>query len=126
MFQRAIAQSGTALVPWGFQPNPRGTVEVLARQLGISFSSTQNLVDQLRNVPIQRLVDSQRGWLDQTVPRGFYAMDWVPCVEPANSPEPRLLTADPVTLMRSGQFMQIPAMIGFMDVRIIFCFITIL
>lgn len=103
-------------MPWGFQPNPREQAEILARQLGISFTTTQNLVDQMRNVPFQRLVDSQRGWLDQTVPRGLLPMDWVPCVEPAGAPEARLLTADPVTLMRSGQFMQIPAIIGYMDV----------
>lgn len=104
-------------MPWGFQPNPRAEAENLGRQLGLTFTSTQNLVDQLRNVPMQRLVDLQRGWLDLTVPRGFSSMDWVPCVEPAGVPEARLLTADPVTLMRNGQFMQIPAIIGYMDVR---------
>lgn len=85
--------------------------------LGIGFSSTQNLVDQLRNVPIQRLVDAQRGWTELTVPRGFSSMDWVPCVEAANVPEARFLTADPATLMRSGNFLQIPAIIGYTDVR---------
>lgn len=105
------------MVPWGFQPNPRGQAEQLGRQLGISFSSTQNLVDQLRNVPIQRLVDAQRGWTELTVPRGFSAMDWVPCVEAANVPEVRFLTADPATLMRSGNFLQIPAIIGYTSVR---------
>lgn len=117
LFQRAIAQSGTALVPWGFQPNPRGQAEALGRTLGLSWSSMQNLVDQLRNVHFQRLVDSQAGWTSLPVPRGFTSMDWVPCVEAAGAPEARFLTADPTTLMRSGNFLQIPAIIGYTDVR---------
>jgi hypothetical protein len=78
----------------------------------------QNLVDQLRAVPFQRLIDGQLGWTELEVPRGFSPFDFVPCVEPANSPEYRFLTADPVTLMRSGNFLQMPAIIGYNDVRI--------
>lgn len=43
LFQRAISQSGTALVPWGFQPNPLDAAIQLARSLQISFTSNQNL-----------------------------------------------------------------------------------
>lgn len=117
LFQRAIAQSGTALVPWGFQPNPRGQAEAIGRHFGLTWSSTQNLVDQLRNRHFWDFVQAQRGWAALAVPRGFSAMDWVPSVEPPNSPEARFLTADPVTLMRSGNFLQIPSIIGYTDVR---------
>lgn len=110
-------QSGTVLVPWAFQPDPRGQAVLLAQQLGITHTSTQNLIDQLRNVPFQSLTSLQRGWLDRTVPRGFYPMDWVPCAEPPGVPLPRVITDNPVTLMRSGYFMQIPTMIGYMDVN---------
>lgn len=116
LFQRAIAQSGTALVPWGFQPNPRAQAEALGRQFRLTWSSTQNLVDQLRGRHFWDFVQAQAGWTDLPVPRGFSSMDWVPCVEPANSPEAIFLTADPVTLMRRGNFLQIPAIIGYNDV----------
>lgn len=43
LFQRAISQSGTALVPWAFQPNPRDAAVQLARSLQISFTTNQNL-----------------------------------------------------------------------------------
>lgn len=117
LFQRAIAQSGTALVPWGFQPNPRAQAERLGRHFGLTWSSTQNLVDQLRNRHFWDFVQAGRGWLELEVPRGFSSMDFVPCVEPPTSPETRFLTADPATLMRSGNFLQIPAIIGYTDVR---------
>jgi hypothetical protein len=68
-------------------------------------------------MPFQRMIDAQRGWTDLEVPRGFSSFDWVPCVEAVNVPEPRFLTNDPATLMRSGNFLQIPAIIGYMDVR---------
>lgn len=118
LFQRAIAQSGTALVPWGFQPNPLREAEIFARRMGItSWTSTQNLVDQLRARPFQQVVDAQGGWLDLPVPRGFSSFEFVPCVEPVGAPEQRFLTADPATLMRTGNFLQIPAIIGYTSVR---------
>lgn len=123
LFQRAISQSGTALVPWGFQPNPRGEAEALGRRLGLSWTTTQNLVDQIRNIPFQRLVDAQGGWLDLPVPRGLTSMEWVPCIEPAGVPETRFLTAHPETLMRQGNFLQLPAIIGYTSVRKTFSYL---
>jgi hypothetical protein len=64
------------------------------------------------------IIDNQGGWTDLEVPRGFSPMEFVPCVEPANVPEARFLTADPVTLMRSGNFLQMPAIIGYTDVSV--------
>lgn len=116
LFHRAIAQSGTALTPWAFQPDPRSIAEKLGRQLGIGWTTTQQLVDQIRARPFQQLVDAQSGWLSLEVPRGFGPFDWVPCVEAPGSPETRFLTDDPETLMRRGQFLQLPAIIGFTDV----------
>lgn len=116
LFQRAIAQSGSALVPWGLQRNPRGQAEAIGRHFGLTWSSTQDLVNQLRNRRFWDFVMAQRRMTELDVPRGFSGMDWVPSVEPANSPEARFLTADPVTLMQSGNFLQIPAIIGYTDV----------
>lgn len=91
-------------------------VEMLGRQLSLTWSSMQNLIDQLRNVNFQVITEIQRGWTALDVPRGFSSFDWAPCVEVAGSPETRFLTDDPVTLMRRGQFLQIPAIIGYVDV----------
>ena len=52
------------------------------------------------------------------MPRGFSPFEWCPNVEPLNSPEARFLTNTPQALMRSGQFLQIPAIIGFTDVSL--------
>jgi hypothetical protein len=89
---------------------------MLGRQLGLNWSSMQNLVDQLRNVPFKTITDIQRGWAALDVPRGFYSFDWAPCVEVAGAPETRFLTDDPATLMRRGQFLQIPSIMGYTNV----------
>lgn len=117
LFQRAIAQSGTALTPWAFQYNPRAQAEMVGRKLGITWTTTQNLVDQLRARPFQQLVDAQGGWLDLPVPRGHTSFEFVPNVEPAGVPEARFLTDHPATLMRQGNFLQMPAIIGYTNVR---------
>lgn len=66
------------------------------------------------------LVDNQEGWLSLPVPRGYTAFQWVPNVEPENSPEYRFLTADPVTLMNRGQVLQMPIIIGYTSVESLF------
>ena len=47
-------------------------------------------------------------------------MDFVPCVEPANSPEARFLTDTPRNLMRSGNILRIPFMMGYMSLESLF------
>lgn len=56
LYQKAIAQSGTVLSPWAFQPDPLSVANVLASDLGISTASTEAMVAQLRTLTIQQLV----------------------------------------------------------------------
>ncbi|KAL7018772.1 hypothetical protein ACKWTF_010907 [Chironomus riparius] len=120
LFNRAIMQSGVTVAPWGFQPNPLSEATNLGRRLGLTWSSTTDLVNQLRNIPPQRLVDNQGGWLDLTIPRGFSPFEFVPNVEPANSPESRFLTDTPVNIMNRGDILTMPIIIGFMSVESLF------
>lgn len=113
-------QSGISINPWAFQPNPLREATLLAQRLGIVWSNTADLVAQLRNVPPMTLVENQGGMLELPVPRGYTSFEWVPNVEPENSPEYRFLTADPVTLMNRGQILQMPFIIGTTSVESLF------
>lgn len=93
---------------------------MMAQRLGLVWSNTQDLVNQLRTIPPATLVENQGGWLDLPIPRGYTAFEWVPNVEPENSPEYRFLTADPVTLMNRGQVLQMPFIIGYTSVESLF------
>ncbi len=113
-------QSGSAINPWGFQPDPLKEAVKLGQRLGLVWSSNQDLVNQLRAIPPMTVVNNQGGWFDLPPPRGYTAFEWVPNVEPVNSPETRFLTADPVTLMNRGQVLQMPFIMGFTSVESLF------
>lgn len=113
LFHKAIAQSGSVLSPWAFQPNPRSIAEGLASRLGITFSSTEDLVNQLRNVPARDFVIQTPGWLDLPVARGFTAMDYSPSIDAPDSETPRFLTDHPRTVMNNGGMLNIPFMAGY-------------
>lgn len=113
-------QSGTANSPWAFQPNPLSEAEALGQRLELSWSSTQDLVTQLRNLPMETIMMQQQGLMDMPVPRGFQNFAWVPCVEPLNSTEYRFLVDTPVNLMNRGQILKMPFIIGYTDVESLF------
>lgn len=109
-------QSGTANVPWGFQTDPVAQYTALGRRLGLSWSSSQDLANQLRTLSWHTIMDAQTGLMDMPVPRGFQSFAWVPSVEPANSPEERFLVDTPVNIMTRGQVMTVPMIIGYTSV----------
>ncbi|XP_070495495.1 para-nitrobenzyl esterase-like [Chironomus tepperi] len=113
LFHRAIMQSGTANVPWGFQTDPAGQYAALGRRLGLTWSSNQDLMNQFRTLSWHTIMDAQTGLMDMPVPRGFQAFAWVPAVEPVNSPEERFLVDTPVNIMTRGQVMTVPMIIGY-------------
>lgn len=113
-------QSGVSIAPWGFQPDPLKEAEALARRIGLTWTSTANLMTQLRNQPAQVFVDNQGGWTDLEIPRGFTAFQWVPNIEPPDSPEYRFLTEHPVTIMNRGNVLQMPLIIGYTSVESLF------
>ncbi|XP_049532173.1 liver carboxylesterase-like [Anopheles darlingi] len=119
LFHKAIAQSGTALVPWGFQYRPRELAYQLADKLGYSHDSAQ-LVQSLRNTPIERLLEVQGGWLDIDIPRGFKPFEFVPNAEPVNSPEETFLTQLPIDILNAGTFNHVPFIAGYMSMESMF------
>lgn len=113
LFHKVISQSGTVLSPWAFQPNPRSVAEDLGRELGLTFTSTENLVNQLRNVPARDLVIHTPGWLDLPIPRGLSSMPFVPCIDAPDSTEARFMPRHPRDIMNSGDFIDVPFLAGF-------------
>lgn len=112
LFHKAIAQSGTVLSPWAFQRDPLSVARGLAAQLGITFTSTEDFVNQLRTTPAADLVLHTPGWLDLEIPRGLSSMPFVPCIDAPDSTEPRVIPENPQAIMESGNFMDIPFLAG--------------
>jgi bile salt-stimulated lipase len=115
LYHKAISQSGSALNPWAYQSNPARVADNLAQSLGLLYTSSQDLVDQLRNVHFSEFVIHQPGWLDIDKPRGFSSFDIAPCSEPfANGPV-IIDHRTPMEIMQAGDFNDIPYISGYMS-----------
>ncbi|KAG5668697.1 hypothetical protein PVAND_016626 [Polypedilum vanderplanki] len=112
LFQQAIMMSGTALFPFSLQTNPRLKAEILAKKIGLTFNSTEELVQKLRKVSFKEILKHDRGIGDQDDPLGLVPFDFTVTVEPKNSIDERLVTEDPEKVLLSGKFRKIPTIIG--------------
>ncbi|XP_062535949.1 carboxylesterase 4A-like [Armigeres subalbatus] len=113
LFHKAISQSGTALATFAFQANPKFYAQRMANIFGFSSDSAV-YVDQLRSLPAESFVPFQELLYTIPVPRYLRPLDFAPTAEPASAPEPRALTTDPMTLMRSRQH-TVPFLVGYND-----------
>ncbi|XP_029722941.2 carboxylic ester hydrolase-like [Aedes albopictus] len=119
LFHKAIAQSGTALVPWGFQYNAREMARNIADAFGYPHDSAE-LTQLLRYTPIGDFIALQRSITDIPIPRGFKPFEYVPSAEPVNSPEPTFLTQRPIEISQSGVYNHVPIMIGYTSAESLF------
>lgn len=113
LFARAISQSGTLLSPWGFQEDPRSVAFAVGRSLGISGSTSLELINGLRQITdLSKFAGVTEGWTDLPVPRGQSAFQFAPVAETIDSTEPRALIEHPLASMQKGSFNQVPYIIG--------------
>lgn len=114
LFHKAITQSGAAIASWSLQKNPLTMAQGLAAQLGLTFSSTENLVAQLRNIPAAQLVDQQPDMFDIPIARGIsQTLTYVPSIDAADYTGDRFLPRHPREIMEAREFMDIPLIIGY-------------
>ena len=98
-----------------FQPKPLPHAEQLGRDLGLTWTSNQDLIDKMRTV--SESVFASKTPIATQVPRGFLPFEFGPVKEPVNSPEPTFLSKDPETIYRTGDYTPVPLMIGANSVR---------
>jgi bile salt-stimulated lipase len=112
LFHKAILQSGTAFYPCLFQTKPRDVAEDLGRKLGLTFNSTEELVHKLREVNFQHIVETEIPVHTMGFPAGLTPFDFSVSVEPELYGEERFLSASPYEIMKSGNYTNIPMMMG--------------
>lgn len=75
LFQRLIAESGSPLCPWAYQPNPKKYARLLADKLGCTDPDLDVAVDCLQKLDPMTVVNNSRvGSQDETV----FRAEWVP------------------------------------------------
>ncbi|XP_017327711.1 neuroligin-2a [Ictalurus punctatus] len=99
LFQRAIAQSGSAISSWSINYQPLKYTKTLAGKVGCSYSETADLVDCLRRKSFRELVD-------QDIQPARYHVAFGPVVDGDVVPD------DPEILMQQGEFLNYDLLIG--------------
>ncbi|XP_013369048.1 PREDICTED: neuroligin-1 isoform X2 [Chinchilla lanigera] len=99
LFQRAIAQSGTALSSWAVSFQPAKYARMLATKVGCNVSDTVDLVECLQKKPYKELVD-------QDIQPARYHIAFGPVIDGDVIPD------DPQILMEQGEFLNYDIMLG--------------
>ncbi|XP_038642631.1 neuroligin-4, X-linked-like [Scyliorhinus canicula] len=99
LFQRAIAQSGTAISSWSVNYQPAKYTRILAKKVGCNFAETVDMVDCLRRKSYRELVD-------QDIQPTRYHIAFGPVVDGDVLPD------DPEILMEQGEFLNYDILLG--------------
>uniref|UniRef100_A0A3P8N9Q8 Carboxylesterase type B domain-containing protein n=1 Tax=Astatotilapia calliptera TaxID=8154 RepID=A0A3P8N9Q8_ASTCA len=99
LFQRAIAQSGTALSSWAVSFQPAKYARMLARKVGCNLEDTVELVLCLQRKHYKELVD-------QDIQPARYHIAFGPVIDGDVIPD------DPQILMEQGEFLNYDIMLG--------------
>ncbi|XP_051900636.1 neuroligin-1-like isoform X5 [Pristis pectinata] len=99
LFQRAIAQSGTAISSWSVNYQPAKYTRMLAKKVGCNFPETVDVVDCLRRKSYRELVD-------QDIQPTRYHIAFGPVVDGDVLPD------DPEILMEQGEFLNYDILLG--------------
>ncbi|KAK1162620.1 neuroligin-1-like isoform X2 [Acipenser oxyrinchus oxyrinchus] len=99
LFQRAIAQSGSALSSWAVSFQPAKYARMLATKVGCNLMDTVDLVECLQKKPYKELVD-------QDIQPARYHIAFGPVIDGDVIPD------DPQILMEQGEFLNYDIMLG--------------
>ncbi|XP_039633159.1 neuroligin-2b [Perca fluviatilis] len=99
LFQRAIAQSGSAISSWAVNYRPMMYTKILARKVGCTLGDMAELVECLRRKSFRELVD-------QDIQPARYHIAFGPVVDGDVVPD------DPEILMQQGEFLNYDILLG--------------
>lgn len=111
LFSKAIMESGSALMPCYFQPNPKIQTENLGKRLDFKFNTTKELVEKLKLIDGKKIIMALNPPINMESPFGLRSFDFAPSVESTNSKEP-ILTEAPIKRLINGNFHKIRIMLG--------------
>ena len=103
LFHRLIAQSGSPICPWSFQPDPQRYARRLANNLGCTQSDLDAAIDCLQSKDFKEIANSTRvGTRDENQ----FRAEWVPSVDGVFVPkDPRQLFKGVVTSFRNLDYL---------------------
>lgn len=114
LFHKAVASSGSLFSAWAFQRKPENSVRRLAENLQLHYTNNENLLFQLRQVSMERLMRAAGG-LNAQNPTFFTPLDFITSLDPVDSLETRIFTAPVEVLIRNGNINEVPFLAGYVS-----------
>ncbi|KAK7790412.1 hypothetical protein R5R35_013505 [Gryllus longicercus] len=111
LFHKAIMQSGCALNPWATATKPRELAFALAKDLGCYATSSEDVLNFLRNISARQLIDTYDKIKKQQ--SGMRRWRFGPVPETNARPNDQIfLPTSPKALLENGNFHSVPCIIG--------------
>ncbi len=107
-----MSHSGSLFNSYAFSFDPQKSIDTIVRRLGLSATSPQGIVDQMRSLPAQTLVTAIADQFDR-MPRLFDDLYFVPSIDPQDTLETRIFSDSIDNLIASGNINRVPYIIGF-------------
>nr|WGO51731.1 putative antennal esterase CXE36 [Ectropis grisescens] len=111
LFHKAIAQSGTSLIHWAQNNNVKELASKIPVQKGKSFTSDDDLLSYLKEMPFKELISSSMAAIQANAFKGGIHFGFVPTVEKPTDWEP-FLSKSTYNLLARGEFTKVPYMVG--------------
>lgn len=116
LFHKAISMGGSLFQTFAIRPNPLDRAEALARSLDIEWRDTEDMVQQLRQVSSERLINATFYFFPTVMPTLFVPRTFVPSIDAPGTDEIKLLPYSPDVLVRNATFNNVPLLVGFNSV----------
>ncbi|KAI5637243.1 carboxylesterase family domain-containing protein [Phthorimaea operculella] len=112
LFHQAIQISGSALGYRFLTRHPKEIAITLAEELGIQFTSPQELLEKLKEADAFDIVEAQENIGKHNKRNGFRPFaPFVPCIEPEHPDA--FITKEPRTILEEGVPNNVPLLVGF-------------
>lgn len=114
LFHKAIIQSASALNNWSLTKNNQPVFE-LAKLLGITATCKIDIIEQLRLLPAQKIMEAYIELDKETTDKIEYDLlntPFKPCIEEEFEGQPAFLSKSPLRIIKSGNFNKVPLIIG--------------
>ncbi|XP_060517196.1 esterase B1-like isoform X2 [Cylas formicarius] len=109
LFHKAICQSGSALSSWAYGMN---NGEIMARQMGISYSDEKQILDSLLKASVEELFKAQEAIDKETIKANRFRFIGA-VVEDSKTDGELFLTQHPVETLLSGNYNKVPFLVGY-------------
>ncbi|CAK1540430.1 unnamed protein product [Leptosia nina] len=113
LFNKAICQSGVCLNEWSYNLHARERALQLGKVLGKTTDDVNELLDFLRDVPAELLVDVKLPEVETEYPDICDSLTFAPVVEDPHIRGEKFISEPPPNLVKKGHIAKIPLMLGY-------------